>query len=143
MVSAHYQEQVFPPETNPLKEHTVTGMKNDFWDHIKRLLRDSRLIIDRPKGSRHPHYPDAIYPLDYGYLEGTISSDNSGIVVWVGSQSSRRLTGIACTYDTLKKDAEIKLLAGCSEEDIKKILDFYALRMKTIIIPEPLQGAEE
>jgi inorganic pyrophosphatase len=84
-----------------------------------------------------------IYPLDYGYLENTTSSDGGGIDVWLGSLSAVRhtktvktLTGILCTFDTLKRDAEIKLLIGCSAEDIQVIRDFHK-EMFTLYIPNP------
>src|SRR5512143_3506099 len=111
-------------------------MKTDtaFWEEMKRLLATHRLVIDRPKGQSHPNYPEAIYPLDYGYLENTISSDGGGIDVWIGSQSDKTLTGILCTFDTLKQDAEIKLLLGCTNYDLDSIRRFYCDEMKTLYI---------
>ena len=46
-------------------------MKTDasFWHEIAQLAKTNVIIIDRPKGSAHPRYPQVIYPLDYGYLE--------------------------------------------------------------------------
>ncbi len=31
--------------------------------------------IDRPIGSRHPQYPEMVYPLNYGYVEGVFADD--------------------------------------------------------------------
>ena len=100
-------------------------MNDHFWDYLQRLVDESRLVIDRPKGTRHPRHPVIVYPLDYGYLDGTSASDGGGIDVWVGSQPERRLTGIVSTVDLKKRDAEIKVLLGCTEEDIQTILDFH------------------
>jgi inorganic pyrophosphatase len=104
------------------------------------------LIIDRPPGTSHPRYREMIYPLDYGYLENTTSSDGSGIDVWLGSlnsmtddQRAKTLTGILCTFDTVKRDAEIKLLIGCSEEDIR-IIRHFLKDMRTLYIPNPTVG---
>ena len=33
------------------------------------------IIIDRPIGSAHPLYPNLIYPINYGYIPGTIAAD--------------------------------------------------------------------
>ena len=41
-----------------------------FWQALDRLFTSLPLRIDRPKGSSHPKFPEMIYPLDYGYLEG-------------------------------------------------------------------------
>ena len=32
-------------------------------------------VIDRPAGSRHPRYPDMIYPVNYGYVQGVFAGD--------------------------------------------------------------------
>ena len=109
---------------------------------MAELLSTHPIVIDRPRGSRHPRYRDAIYPLDYGYLENTTASDGGGIDVWLGSLSSvannnaKTLTGILCTFDTLKRDAEIKLLIGCDEEDIQVIQGFHN-EMYTLYVPNP------
>lgn len=34
-----------------------------------------KVIIDRPFGSRHPKFPDMIYPVNYGYIDGIIAGD--------------------------------------------------------------------
>lgn len=56
-----------------------------FWAALDELVATSTVRIDRPKGTAHPRYPSFIYPLDYGYLEGTQAADGGGIDVWVGS----------------------------------------------------------
>ncbi|MBE3117594.1 MAG: inorganic pyrophosphatase [Candidatus Atribacteria bacterium] len=98
---------------------------DDFWRYLERLVAESRVIIDRPKGSHHPHYPDIVYPLDYGYLVGTTSGDGSGIDVWTGASGTRDLSVVILTVDLHKRDAEIKILLGCSEDEIQTILEFY------------------
>ena len=121
-------------------------MKPDgsFWKAMTELLTTSVIVIDRPKGSTHPRYGEAIYPLDYGYLENTTSSDGGGIDVWIGSLNSvidhgstKILTGILCTFDTLKRDAEIKLLIGCAKEDVQVIQEFHT-EMQTLYVPNPM-----
>ncbi|MGQ9779478.1 MAG: hypothetical protein ACUVRM_06335 [Bacillota bacterium] len=62
--------------------------------------------------------------MDYGYLEGTSAGDGGGIDVWLGSMGLRRVTGIICTVDGKKRDAEIKILLDCTEEENRLILDF-------------------
>jgi inorganic pyrophosphatase len=54
---------------------------NAFWLRLDELVAGCGLVIDRPKGSPHPRYPDFFYPLDYGYLDGTRSADGDGIDV--------------------------------------------------------------
>ncbi|MDR0406556.1 MAG: hypothetical protein LBH38_00510 [Holosporales bacterium] len=89
-----------------------------FWATLDHLLTEHRLIIDRPKGTAHPRFPTLIYPLDYGYLEGTTSADGQGIDVFVGTASHKEVIGILCTFDKVKKDSEIKILYACTEKEV-------------------------
>jgi inorganic pyrophosphatase len=97
-------------------------MDDAFWQRLDALVRAARLVIDRPKGSAHPRYADFIYPYDYGYLEGTTAADGGGIDAWTGSLPDRAVTGIIVTVDTLKRDAEIKILLGCTPAEAQEIL---------------------
>ena len=93
----------------------------DFWEMLDKLFAKYEIEIDRPKGSAHPKYPDYIYPLDYGYLKGTVSSDGAGIDVWVGSNKQKRANAIISSVDFIKGDSEIKILYACTSEEIALI----------------------
>ena len=67
---------------------------SNFWQCLDELLIQSKIIIDRPKGSMHPRYPQIVYELDYGYFDGTKSSDNEGIDVWLGTDAEHKLDAI-------------------------------------------------
>jgi inorganic pyrophosphatase len=95
---------------------------NQFWQRMDALVREGKVVIDRPRGSAHPRYPEFIYPYDYGYIEGTQAADMGGIDVWVGSQKERGVTGIICTVDITRRDAELKILWGCSVGEAQEIL---------------------
>lgn len=92
-------------------------MNEAFWLALDELIATSWLVIDRPKGSAHPRYPELVYPLDYGYLQNTASMDGDGIDVWLGSDPARRLDALICTVDLIKRDSEIKLLLGCTAKE--------------------------
>lgn len=94
----------------------LISYNNEFWNALDELVSNSEIVIDRPKGTAHPRYPDFIYQVDYGYLKNTTSMDGTGIDVWVGS-GERRIDAIICTIDLMKKDSEIKILIGCTEEE--------------------------
>ena len=96
-----------------------------FWQRLDSLLERSNIVIDRPKGSAHPRYTDIVYKLDYGYLEGVSSTDGEGLDVWLGSDPAQRLNAVICTVDLDKCDAELKLLVGCTTEDLTYIESFY------------------
>ena len=82
------------------------------------------MVIDRPKGSAHPRFPENIYPLNYGYLSGTTSGDGQGIDVWLGSGEARQLTAVLVSADLRKRDAELKALLGCTPAEQRSIADF-------------------
>jgi inorganic pyrophosphatase len=84
-----------------------------FWSKLDALVDACPLVIDRPKSSLHPRHRFA-YPLDYGYLDGTRSGDGEGIDVWVGSVPERGVTAVICTVDVGQRDAELKILPGCT-----------------------------
>ena len=88
----------------------------EFWNALDELVSKSEIVIDRPKGTSHPKFPDFIYRVDYGYLKDTSSMDGAGIDVWVGS-SEKTVNAIICIVDLIKKDSEIKILIGCTEEE--------------------------
>lgn len=88
-----------------------------FWESLDTLIATSEIVIDRPKGTRHPTFTEFIYPLDYGYLRNTSAMDNGGIDIWVGTGACQQVTAIVCTVDMGKRDAEIKLLYACTPEE--------------------------
>lgn len=96
-----------------------------FWTTLDAWVEECQVVIDRPRSSPHPRYPDIIYPLDYGYLKGTTASDGEGIDVWVGGDGAAVVTGVFGTVDAVKRDAEIKILLGCTEMDAQTIACFY------------------
>lgn len=67
---------------------------------------------------------------------GIDSAYCNGIDVWIGSREEKTLTGILCTFDKLKRDVEMKLLIGCTKEDVETIQGFNS-DMPTLFIPNP------
>jgi inorganic pyrophosphatase len=75
-----------------------------------------------------------VYPLDYGYLEGTMSGDGQGIDVWLGASGDRGVTGVLSTIDLPKRDIEVKVLLGCSPAEIDAIQAFFvSLGMRFVL----------
>ena len=97
----------------------------EFWKAIDTLASSGNVVIDRPKGSSHPRFSNITYAVDYGYIDSVTSMDGGGIDVWRGSLPNDTITAIICTVDLMKKDSEIKLLIGCTEEEIKTVYEFH------------------
>ena len=90
----------------------------EFFRLVEELVQASEVVVDRPTGSAHPRIPEAIYPLDYGYLDGTVGGDGDGIDVFVGSTADTGVVAILVIVDPMKRDIEIKLLLDCSTEEV-------------------------
>ncbi len=119
----------------------------EYWQGLESLLDSCELVIDRPRGSTHPRYPDFVYPLDYGYLEGTNTADGGGLDVWLGSIEPKKLVGVLLSVDLLKKDVEVKLLLGCTRAEMQVILTTIRMyssantsQMHSLLIERELQG---
>jgi inorganic pyrophosphatase len=96
-----------------------------FWHHLDHLVAESDVRIDRPRGTAHPRYPDYIYPLDYGYLDGSTSMDGGGIDVWVGSLAERRVGGVICNGGPGQARFGDQAAAGCTPEEMQIALQTH------------------
>jgi inorganic pyrophosphatase len=107
-----------------------------FWEYLEQIINENEIIIDRPKGTKHPKYNNMVYEVDYGYIKNTKSMDNGGIDVFVGSGNKGNIDTIFCIIDLLKKDSEIKIVIGCTEEEKNEIYNFLnnSNSMKAIMV---------
>ncbi|WP_242502829.1 hypothetical protein [Bifidobacterium pseudolongum] len=106
-------------------QQNTDAMEDDgFWRILDGLAATSTIVIDRPRGTSHPRYPDSIYPVDYGYLRDTTSMDGDGIDVWVGTGTCG-IDAIICVVDLVKRDSEIKVLIDCTEEEKRLIFGVH------------------
>lgn len=117
------------------KAHTGP-MQSSFFDALDGLARSAQIRIDRPEGSAHPRFPNVIYPLDYGFLDGTTAADGEGVDVFVGSRAGAGVTAVALTVDAGKRDVEVKVLLDCIPGEIDEVFAFLSgtLRLGTTIV---------
>jgi inorganic pyrophosphatase len=99
-------------------------MNSEFWDYLQHLVDSSQIILDRPKGTIHPRFAQQPYPVSYGYLSGTTAIDAGGVDIWVGSAEEKKVNGVLCTVDLLKRDTELKIIFDCTDDEVEKILHF-------------------
>ena len=95
-----------------------------FWQKLDTLFLSSQLVITKEKGDSHPQYQNLIYPVKYGYLTGTNGGNDKEVCVYRGSLNSDKVNCAVVAVDILKRDLDIKLLSGCSEEEEDAILRF-------------------
>ena len=88
------------------------------WDAWEGLIEERGVTIDRPANKPHPDYPSIIYPMDYGFVPGTIGSDGREVDVFQGKEESAGLVGLILSHDQRKGDREVNLLYNCSPREI-------------------------
>jgi inorganic pyrophosphatase len=93
------------------------------WEAWERLLQGNQIILDRPRGTSHPSYPDVVYPVDYGYVLDTPGDDGEELDVFVGSSDSG-LTAVVVIHDAIKNERELKLLWNLSSEEVDAVARF-------------------
>ena len=88
-------------------------------------------IIDRPLGSHHPDYPDLIYPINYGYVEGVIAADGEFQDVYVlgADKPLKTFEGKVIAVYHRFNDVEDKWIVSLdgldySDEEILKAISF-------------------
>lgn len=94
------------------------------WEAWEALIRRRGITLDRPYRSAHPRFPHIIYPLDYGYIPGTLADDGSGVDVFAGSAPALGLVGLALARDYRQDDREVKFLYGCTPEEVYLVHGF-------------------
>ncbi|MBE6989999.1 MAG: inorganic pyrophosphatase [Ruminococcaceae bacterium] len=89
------------------------------------------VMVDRPLGSRHPQYPDLIYPLNYGYVAGVTGGDGEAQDAYIlgPEEPLESFTGRVIAVVHRRDDVEEKWVvasadARYSREDIARAVSF-------------------
>ena len=87
--------------------------------------------IDRPLGSSHPDYPELIYPINYGYVDGVFAADGEeqDVYVFGSDKPLREFSGrVIAVYHRIN-DIEDKWIVSMdgrdySDEEILQTIHF-------------------
>ena len=107
-------DRVFPRRTSAFRELIATRFP---WDRWARIVRDRGVTVERPAREPHPEYPHIIYPLDYGFVGGTIGTDGDAVDAFLGTADTG-LVGLILTRDYRRGDREAKLLVDCTASEV-------------------------
>ncbi len=116
----------------------MTNYENNafFWQKVDSLyLSGSRRLIKK-KGEQHDTYKNLVYPLDYARIEDMKSVSGHGVAVYLGSDNRNKVSGLIVAADILEKELDVKVLAGCTDEEIEDVLRYLNQTefQKTILI---------
>ena len=77
-------------------------------EYLGKLVK---VIIDRPLGSKHPSH-DFFYPINYGYIQGTVSGDGEEIDAYILGEFEplEKYVGIVVAIIKRENDNEDKLV---------------------------------
>lgn len=109
--------------------------------HHQMLGQTVTVIIDRPLGSYHPEHPTLFYPINYGYIEGTLAPDGEeedAYVIGIDKPVSE-FTGRVIAVIEREDDVEHKWVVApentlFTKEEIAKLTDFQERYFKSKII---------
>ncbi|MEM1125027.1 MAG: hypothetical protein AAGI71_00125 [Bacteroidota bacterium] len=87
------------------------------WAAWEARIHTHGFTIERPRTEPHPAYTHIIYPLDYGYVNGTPAPDGDDLDLFVGTAPTG-LVGAILTTDHHKGDREVKLLYCCTPAEV-------------------------
>ena len=97
--------------------------------------------VDRPLGSAHPNYPDMIYPINYGYVDGIFASDGEEQDVYIlgVDEPLKAFTGKVIAVYHRTNDIEDKWIVSVdgkdySDEEILKRIEFQEKYYEGILL---------
>lgn len=97
--------------------------------------------VDRPLGSTHPNYPDMIYPINYGYVDGVFAADGEeqDVYVFGADEPIETYTGKVIAIYHRINDNEDKWIVSIdgkdySDDEILKKIDFQEKYYKGMLL---------
>ena len=104
-----------------------------FWQKIDTLFLSSGFVLTKKKGETHDTFKNLVYPTDYGKVQ---ANGDEGISIYAGSGDRNKVTSLVIAADILEKELDVKILAGCNEEEEDAVLRFLNQTdyQKTVLI---------
>jgi GNAT superfamily N-acetyltransferase len=86
------------------------------------LGREVTVVIDRPYGSLHPHYPDLLYTCNYGYVEELMGADGEfqDAYVYGPQEPLEKFRGIVIAIIYRRNDNESKWVVSDGSAFLKQ-----------------------
>ncbi len=97
----------------------------------KFIGKQVKIKVDRPLGSAHPKYPDMIYSINYGFVEGTIAPDGEELDAYIlgVSKPVSEFTGTCIAVIKRSDDDDDKLIVVPTEPNYAQYTDEKILEL--------------
>ena len=107
-----------------------------FWQKVDSLYITGGFTRTKKKGEVHDRFKNLIYPVDYGRVADLKGVSENGVSVYAGSGNRNTVSALVIAADILAKELDVKILAGCTEEEIDTVLRFLNQTefQKTVLI---------
>lgn len=107
-----------------------------FWQKVNTLYLSCGFTIVRKKGDHHPQFANLIYPVDYGYINETKSTNGEGLSLYAGTGDRNKISALVIAVDILSREMDVKVLVGCNSEEEESILRYLNQTdyQKTILV---------
>lgn len=91
-----------------------------FWQKVDTLFLSGTVVQTKKKGDHHDTFKNLVYPVDYG----KIIDLKDDISIYLGSGNRSQVSGLVIAADILSKELDVKVLAGCNDDEIDLVLHF-------------------
>lgn len=104
-----------------------------FWQKVDAAYMSGNYRLIYKKGTKHPNYPDLVFPCDYGHVD---SDGEASLRVFKGSSKKAGIEAIVVCANLLEKDLSTIVLVDVSSEEKEAILKFLNSNefQKTVIL---------
>ncbi len=115
-----------------------------FWQKVDSLYLSGTRKIIKKKGEVHDTFKNLVYPLDYARIEDMKSVSGHGVAVYLGSENRNKVSALVVAADILEKELDVKVLAGCTDEEIEEVLRYLNQTdfQKTVLIKRGIEIPE-
>ena len=124
------------------RDEVLRSITDIDWSGWEQTISDRGITLGRPRDSAHQTLSEIIYPIDYGYVNGTLGQDGEEVDVFVGT-ADVGLVAVIVTVDHRKRDVEHKLLLNCSPAEVYLVngfINFDRTRMEgTLVMRRPMK----